>query len=109
MTNNMNLGNVQKMYKEMKAVQKELENFEVESEVKGLVITISYDWTPIKVEFETPELLKNKLDKNEVKELEQAIIDSYVKGMDAVRKHAEEVMKKRKIFDNIPWLNWMLK
>jgi len=71
-------------------IGKELENINIESEIKGLVITLNWKMQVERVKFESEELV-SKLNSKEKRNLEKAILDSINKG---IVKSQEEAAKR---------------
>lgn len=71
-------------------IANELENINIESEIKGLVITLNWKMQVERVNFESEELV-SKLNSKEKRNLEKAILDSINKG---IVKSQEEAAKR---------------
>lgn len=90
-----------KLQQEAMKVKKELENTLIESEVKGLVVTVNGEMKVEKVEFETTELIPGMNDAQKVS-LEQTIMEAINKWM---KKSQEVATEKMQWVMGKMWLN----
>lgn len=99
-----------KLQQEAMKIKKDLENTYIESEVKGLVITVNGEMKVEKVDFETADLIPG-LNKSQKEDLEKAILESINKWVKKSQEHAAEkmqaIMGKMGMWDMMNQLWWM--
>ena len=97
-----------KLQQEAMKVKKELENTVIESEKRGLVITVNWEMHFDKVEFETTELV-TWLSDAQIKALETAIMEAANKWIKKSQEIAAQKMQwvMSKMWMNFPGWIWM--